>query len=924
MQEKTFVGRDAEIKRVEYAVSIPASRRIFFVNGEGGIGKTRFLQEIKSRYYSFRQFANVPLVVSDLVDLANLGVYVPLNIEYAVCKNFGIHNFEKFMVARDDYAKFQTMHASVETLNQQLRICYETFVEEYNSFSSENRCVLLIDTVDIHIIESDSFVNFTQKILPQLQNSVIILAGRECISVQKRLKTLLDSDMIQLEGLKTTDAKSFFNQLGLSADLEEKLIFLTDGRPILLGLASAWMEKDIPLPVISEATLVELKSFSNEKLIALKEEFKHALIENILKLDQKDHPFILEMAHLQKRYTPEILAFIHEVSAEEAEMIVTRLSNLFFVKMLPDFVHLLHDEMRDLVRQYLWPTVDPFGVERKNLSQKVQEFYLNKILYIDSQLEKMIKEIDYSREVSDHISLLSKARTFSDIQRYKLVLASERLFYLLEQNPDQGASDLARELEKSIKQSTRDFSSILVNLAETYANKFNVDSYYKVNFQVARWKRSIGEFRDAQTILERLGEHYADNSQKQVSILQTLAITQGDLGQTRDALENLKEALRICETQKILGTIPQIKSNEGMILVSMGKIAEGVDAYNECILRCEELAIDDLAASAMNNIGYAYSILGDHESALSFCESALGRRELLGDTQAIAASHATLGSVYRDMSDFDLANLHYQHALDHFTAMDDKFWISRIRMERGLSKLLEYEEKFYRSTHRSATTVNMLRSLLDESENDIKESIALGKSYNRKELSKAIHEMGHVYWEREDLNGAEKIWKESLEVAFETNNLRYILENLVGFCELDLDRHLYSKVLNHRNALTPYFEETKESHALLWSRLAKMEGIAAFHNGDFDTAFQKFGYSFPTLAKHGGWGRYKITIELESIAGIIDSLDSIEALKWCEFLKAEWNATTVVVPDRYKRALNMFISDREIKAKRRQKPASLN
>jgi len=920
-----FIGRQYEIDLIEHEASNLSTSKIFFLNGEGGVGKTRLLQEISSRTSHLRQVTNIPLKITQLIDLANLSAYIPLNIEHIIANELGNSHFEAFSNIRDEYSKSQSKNLSTETINQQLFFACETFIREYNMFASDNRCIILIDTIDSHIVDSQAFLYFATNILPELQNSVVVMAGRKCLELYSIIKDKLhdSTQLLQLKGLKDEEAKLFLHGLGLSADLEEKIFFLTEGKPILLGLSLTWLMLEIPLPVIDECSLPELSSLDTQPLAVLRETFKIALVNQILKLEDEIYLYVLEMAHIEKRYNPEMLAFIHNISIEEAEKIILELSSFFFVKLQPDSVHVLHDEMRDMVKQLVWKQVDPLGDERKNISLKVIDFYGKKLNQIQKQIDLLKSEIDYLKEIGSFKELLPKARALSKLERYKWVLSSERFFYLLEVEPDMGGEQLSVELDQSSKQFTRDYSNILINVVQPYLRDLSSDTAFKVRYQIARWLRSVGQFEESKNLLEELLLHYPDDKHKKVQLLQTLSATEGDLGLSRQAFERLKEALGISERLELKKSVPYIINSMGMLLVSMGKVQEAIKEYKKCISYADELELEGLKTTAKNSMGYAYSILGDHDSASLYCESALEERITSGNKSSIASSHATLGSVYRDGSDFDRANLHYQHALEFFESNDDKYWMARIHMERGLSKFLEYEEKYYSFTERSATTTELLKGLLAEAGDDIKESIAIGEDYNLKEMPKALHELGHLYWELGDLYKAEEIWKESLEISRKSHNLRYLLENLMGFCELDLDRGLYARVLEHRKALQPYYEETIESHALLWSRLAKMEGHAAFQLGDFDTALQKFGYAFPTLAKHGGWGRYKLSIELQAVADKIDSLAPDMALKWCETLRQKWNSAEMHIDTKFRRMLDFFLEKRESKAKRRQKPNHL-
>ena len=84
-----FVGRQDEIRLIEDIVNKVGSTDICLISGEGGVGKTWLLKQIHSLQSSFQDKVQVRLVVTDLIDLANQEMLIPLNLEHLIADEAG-------------------------------------------------------------------------------------------------------------------------------------------------------------------------------------------------------------------------------------------------------------------------------------------------------------------------------------------------------------------------------------------------------------------------------------------------------------------------------------------------------------------------------------------------------------------------------------------------------------------------------------------------------------------------------------------------------------------------------------------------------------------------------------------------------------------------------------------------------------------
>lgn len=918
-KDPIFVGREREVETIKSSIEAFGSLRIYLIHGEGGIGKTRLLQEVYARIVSNQLILNKRVRVTGLIDLADTALRIPLNLEYTVGSQLGREFFQRFSSVRDDYTRWQLMDVSQATLEQQLELGYRTFLEEYNSLSSKSRCVVLVDTVDAPVLGTELLDHFVERILPSLHNTAVIMAGRECKSLLRRFPADLKSSIhfLELEGFSAEEAQEYFygtpTGRSIPPDLQAKIQFLVNGKPIMIALAIAWLERDVPFPQLEELSLQQLQVLPQEELLKLRDSFEDALVRQVLELGEEIHPIITEMAHLKRRFDAELLAFLEGMSAEKSQALIAQLSELPFVKQMPREVHLLHDEMQKLVQDKVWPLIDPLGTQRKNLSLRAVEFYSEKLRVLEDELKHLTTEIQQYQSDGQMLVALEKARLHSSLQREKWILSAERLFYGLKASPELGAKQFLEEFTSATTGFLLNYSDLLVGEILPFLPSLPNEFRFETVLQVSSYLRSVGQVDAAIKLLKDLGEEYLDGGYNEVQILRVLAACDRDIRQPEAGLLKLKRALELCEQHHIDMLVPQIENQLGLLHRDLGNLDQAISHFQSSLRHAKTEDQRALQASAMDNLGYVLSLAGDHDSAVAYCQAAIEIRKSLGQVRAVAMSHATLGSIYRHQGKYDQSYHHYQKALDMFEANNDKVWVSTVLMERGSGKGREFEEVWYAL---SEADYNRLRHLLLEAVEDLEKGIAIAQVYNRREVPRAMHELGHVYWELRDLDKAEKLWTESLELARESHDALLVLENLIGFAELDYDRGLYSRIIEYYEKLAPYDSEaSRRDHRYLWARITKLLGHAAYALGNYDAALQWYYEAYPQLAEHGGWGRYRFEIDLKALGERIDALPSERALRWCKTLRECWLETSL--PLQVWRQLHPFLIASEIKGEAR-------
>jgi hypothetical protein len=206
-----LVSRAKELSQIQKAIYSPGTEtRLLVIEAEGGMGKTRLLQEVLNR--TGHPNAPYPLkdskkkwdstdhiIVTDLLDLANVQLYTFHHFIWALRDAFSWHKaarFANFDRARAYHQRKLYEQADFATIQQAEEQAENSFFKDYQAMASQYRLVWLLDTAEqLNFIGapwllSEGLLTFddlsfsTQQRLAQLlaqgklPNTTIILAGR--------------------------------------------------------------------------------------------------------------------------------------------------------------------------------------------------------------------------------------------------------------------------------------------------------------------------------------------------------------------------------------------------------------------------------------------------------------------------------------------------------------------------------------------------------------------------------------------------------------------------------------------------------------------------------------------------------------------------------------------------------------------------
>ena len=143
-----------------------------------------------------------------------------------------------------------------------------------------------------------------------------------------------------------------------------------------------------------------------------------------------------------------------------------------------------------------------------------------------------------------------------------------------------------------------------------------------------------------------------------------LGVIMRSSGKYDDSLSHYNIGLAIYERQQNLYQIFRTRMNIGLALFHQGDWPQALEHYEAVMAFWQQVGEENLLAGVYINSGLAEEYLGNLEQALDYFNRALRICQQIGNPGWTARAHGNLGTLYRLMEAWDLAESHLQHGLE--------------------------------------------------------------------------------------------------------------------------------------------------------------------------------------------------------------------------------------------------------------------
>lgn len=881
-----FVNRQKELKVIRQAIAEVGKRQVVLVHGHGGIGKTRLLQKVRKEYASASS-----LVITDVLDLYEPELRVPVRWEHRVARQ--IEEGESFAEFRAEYREWlevESRGVSAETLGRVRERVDEAFIQGFNRIAAEMRIILLLDTLEEVQRVGTLWPHFLD-LMVKLDNVVWIISGRRCDEARAEVEARIGSQNVYwlaLGGFSQKAAEEYFDEyfkrpsvVSLDPEMQEKIRLLTDGRPILIALAITWLENELPLPEIEDKSVDELQTMTEEALDELKEEVKQALVRRLLAFANTVDKVVLNMAWVERRFNANILNYLMAVSESD---VLEQLAFLPFMKIRPGENYVLHDEMRDMIVECVWPSVDPDGTLRKRIDQMMVDYYAQEIERLKARVNEQKREQEKARQSKDMQAELQAFERLSEADRQRDILEVEQLFYTLRADLEQGVEQFINAYDWATADYKMIFRAMLWDEIQRFEERFGGTRGFRVDIRGAEHLLDIGNAPAAQEKGTEVLERFARTGEERIETLVHLGNCALRLGRPIEARDFYSQARDICDKQGLQSWRATVGNGLGLAYRSSGDWDEAAKHYRESVSVCEQFSSPPHhLASALNNYAYVLGLRGNYEEAIALCEQALSLRKDLELWRSVGHSYSTLGELYRYQQHYERAFESYNQALRIFEEQDDREWLAVVYQEWAIAKAYAGE--------------------LEEAWTSIQGALELCERYNIRALPWALNRAGRITLARSEYDHSERFLRRGIAEAEKAGDVWFLLATTVELMESKYARFQKKRDINIQELRTEFeklasrveeYEREQYGFRDLFGRTQRILGHVWYDLGNYDRALRCYKEAYPLIASgyYGSHGLHELPNELEELGKRVDALAPATAICWCDELREAWGIET--------------------------------
>ena len=866
-----FIGREALLNHVFGYIEDWGVHHTVCIEAPGGIGKTRVIEEI-AKWCCSQIDEGSSLIISDVIDFDDPGLRSSKNMGHHIARSLGEENFEAYFQAQREYQKMQLANISPDELARERLNINKTFADCINMISEKTRVILFYDTTD-YIEEGKGLWKNFAEVGSQLKNVVQILAGRN----SKRIGTYLQKQevshvhLIELHPFTDEESQQYLEHkqqqrlITIPPDIARQLIVLSEGKPILIDLATEWLARRIPLEWMLEESLSTLKSQKR------REEFERQLVQRIAQVRKPIHRLILILSHIHPLNVEMLEHFMQKFKPkalfEEAKAYI-------FIKPLPGGYITLHDEMRRMISKYILPEDDPHSLRQLRHYSKLAAAYFKKKV---SELDAHIKEVQLKKQGHDEQFELRDFLRQEEFIKTRVTLLLQQLEHTLFLDIDQGFSLFKEITEEARRAYQSRFAESVCKTAEQFTDQFNSDQRYTFEMLRGRVLYDLGFAKTARELFQRLLDANQENLERKAEIYNALGASEIHLGELDRALQYQKESLYIFNKLEKKEFVPNLANMIGRIHRMLGNWTRSIQYYEIALKEADNIhATPDTIAEIKNNLSYVLALEGDLDKAIRYAKEALTTWEELEFTKKVGIAEMTLGAAYRYQGNYDQALTCHEKAVTHFKEPEDSEGLVRAHFHLGFTQWFKGDK-----TQNAVWYQFALESF--------ERSLRLAeKYYHIKELPAILHESSHIYWSLGDKDKARQVNAEAYQKSKDVHDIHYAINSLLAMAEFDYADGKYENIPFYAKTLKKEFENKQYHFPLFYGRIRRILAEVAFERQEYETSLNYFSEGLTLIAQHGGYGVWGVQEELDLLKQRIQGLPPEMVPEWINRLRTYW------------------------------------
>lgn len=876
-----FIGRQAEIAKVENSLFEWGTTQFLFVYSEnGGIGKTRLLQEIYSKYTQ-SEYTERHLLVVPIIDFDDRSVNSRGTLQRRMVSDLGDEKFDDYLRRMVDWRKLEEAGVSAQRLEEESDQVRREFEKNLSKIASTHRIVFLLDTTER--VESSEIWNFLRSVLAESENIVIVISGRNANTVYQehfqhitaRFRQVLiplrpftsDESDLYLK-VKLAHIKQVFNQ-----ETVEKIKLLSKGVPILFDLALERLAQD---DRFAEFLSSKDNRYFENLSIENRSESEKIMVSYLADQRSELAELVLLLAHVYPA-NKNMLSDMLRMDLLELDTLLKKALATVYIKRLPGERISLHDEMRRMVNEHVWPLCDPGNNQRREYSEKASDFFARDVSLLSQKIDELHKA---STSLKDSIESdnLSRRRDSAQI---------EYLRHLLIVDVNKGVAYYLKIVDEARKAHRLRFAERIGAYIKDVEHLLDGEQKYRV--EIARLKQMIDRgsqwVSQARDDLRALFDANVD-TEKHLEVLNLL-------GRCEELTGNYQQAL-IYEEEVLGGlTRPEdevpVSNYIGYIYRLMGNWREATNHYKKAleVSQTSSKISPTMVASIYNNLAYVVCLMGNYVEAREYCLEAIRIWEAKGTASSLGRGYLTRAIIYRDRGKYRDANPYFKKALAIFQKLeepDDYKNLTGAYFEYAWS--IWFEGDMFADDHNEGEA----QRLYVLSKEYFDKARDLARNYEVVSfLPGIINQMSNVYWRLNLKTEARNLVNEAYNLSKKYNDIRHQVDSLLGKAEFDVDDGIYDHISDYAKELKENYEDQGYEFPLFYGRMKRIRAETELVAKNFSSSKELYAAGLAEISQHGGYGLYFLDRELARLKNLMQThLPPDKIVEWLLDFRKHW------------------------------------
>ena len=899
-----FINREDELERIRGHIEAWGTTRILVIDGPGGIGKTRLLEEVYEWRRNYKEAMGGRLAVTEVINLDDVGLQVVMSLGRRIALEFDPQRFHRYLEETDRIVREESKGLlTPEALERYVHESDKLFLDAYSKTAQAARTLLLIDTMEA--VLPLPIGRYLTKLVTQLPNTCVLVAGQKGEETKELIEQTLKRigrqedvslDYILLQNFEPEISAEYLAQTPIKGYLDahpglyDNLVLLTEGKPLWLALAVEWLLRDVSLPDLLERSPKELQAMKPEEKEELRRRFEAALIAHVRYLRDPLGDLILDMAYAaypHYSFDAELLSAITGWSDEKSQKQLEQIRDLFFVKTKPGGVLVLHDEVARLVRDYVWPQLDPFRTRRQQLSLKAVGHYQDRLQRLEKRIQEAWVEASRVEEWGDLAKASEAWRYWAEKRREQWETTRELLHHTLEVDPKAGYALFVEKFAQATNEYQFLLRAPLVEEIAIYEEKFKGDERYEVSIRIAKCLLDETEYQSAYDKARDLLDAFPYQDHRRVDIFIQLANNAIRLGRLEEGRQYFGEALKLCEEWQIPDRKwwAMAENGLGWAYRVLGRWDEAIQHWHKAFDYSTEIGDRYHMAMILNNLGYVYYLTGDSRSGLALSQQALEIAESVGMERQIAANHSALGEIYLALGQYPEALANCEEAMAFFEREADEEWMAIVYHE--LARV-----KRHQAFDTAETTIEQREERLEEALRYAERSLQLCEDYGLYKEAPVIHyRVGSIKLDLGEVAEAEKHLRKSIELSeAQGERFHFMVASaaLADLAYLKGDKATVGKIA--REAREWMSSLARADYPLFLGRILRTLAEVYLDEGEYDLALETYVEALTHIGHHGGYGKYRFDREVKRLQENIAHLPKATRSGWSSSFIEHWRS----------------------------------